>query len=590
MKNPLIYLISTVWKYAGTDRKLLVFTYISFVISICCNLFEPFFIGIFFNALQNGKINDVYTLGVYLGIYFSILVPFYFFHYPARVAEVLIAFRIRGRIKEKLFAVLNELPLKWHSNRLSGDIIDKVNKASDSLHSFSAGVFQIIYDTIRLFGSIIALLLFTPYIGILALFVTTVAISSALLYDRYLIKNIKSINLYENKVTGVLFDYLSNIVTVIILRLSNQVKNEVNKNVYAHFNLYKKTQILNEIKWASATLLIAIMTTSALFLQGYMDIRSGTVIQVGTFYTLFEYLKRISISYYQFNWKYADIVRQHVDVVSIESILKDYDSLGTQTKLQPIKSDFKKIEISSLFFSYEDDKHKIHHICDINLLLERGKKYAFVGESGSGKSTLLKLIRGVQDPEKSALKIDGENYPDGIKVLSNIATLIPQDPELFSDTVRFNVSFGINPDETDDLILKAIDLAQFKQVIDRLPNGLDTNISEKGVNLSGGERQRLALARGIYFASESQIILLDEPTSSVDVFNERLIYQRLLSTFNDHIIVSSIHKLHLLNLFDYIYFFSDGKLLEEGNFSTLVKMNGKFKKMLDNYSYETDGL
>jgi ATP-binding cassette, subfamily B, bacterial len=108
----------------------------------------------------------------------------------------------------------------------------------------------------------------------------------------------------------------------------------------------------------------------------------------------------------------------------------------------------------------------------------------------------------------------------------------------------------------------------------RLPNGLQTNIAEKGVNLSGGEKQRLALARGIFFARDKQVVLLDEPTSSVDTKNEREIYGNLLRRFSACCLVSAIHKLHLLELFDIIYVLQDGRVVEQGDFAALIAADG----------------
>jgi ABC-type multidrug transport system fused ATPase/permease subunit len=144
-----------------------------------------------------------------------------------------------------------------------------------------------------------------------------------------------------------------------------------------------------------------------------------------------------------------------------------------------------------------------------------------------------------------------------------------QPPEIFNDTIRFNVTFGFDADEKE--ILKAIDIARFSSVLNRLPQGLSSKVNEKGVNLSGGERQRLALARGVFFATDKELILFDEATSSVDPVNERAIYQNIFAEFTNKCIVCSIHRLNLLDLFDYVYVFGLGKILEEGEPSRLLQ-------------------
>jgi ABC-type multidrug transport system fused ATPase/permease subunit len=119
--------------------------------------------------------------------------------------------------------------------------------------------------------------------------------------------------------------------------------------------------------------------------------------------------------------------------------------------------------------------------------------------------------------------------------------------------------------------------------VKKLPNGLKSSIVEKGVNLSGGEKQRLALSRGLLASEDKEIILLDEPTSSVDSKNELLIYQNIFNRFKNKTIISSIHRLHLLPLFDQIYFFKNGKIIASGDYRQLKRRSSEFQMMLRKY-------
>ena len=178
---------------------------------------------------------------------------------------------------------------------------------------------------------------------------------------------------------------------------------------------------------------------------------------------------------------------------------------------------------------------------NISARLERGKMIAFIGESGCGKSTTLALLRGVLTADSGDLWCDNIPMPNGLSHISNHCTLIPQEPEIFEGSVLFNITLGM--EANDESIKKAIQLAHFETVLARLPRGLETNLAEKGVNLSGGEKQRLALARGLFFVeeSESEIILLDEPTSSVDPGNEWLIYKAIKERYHNSCVISSLH-------------------------------------------------
>ena len=156
-------------------------------------------------------------------------------------------------------------------------------------------------------------------------------------------------------------------------------------------------------------------------------------------------------------------------------------------------------------------------------------------------------------------------------------TLIPQDPELFNDSIGYNITLGI-PTKKDE-VLEVIEMAQFKNTLSRLPSGLSTNVLEKGVSLSGGEKQSLALARGLLAAKKSDIVLLDEPTSSVDSINEIRIHDNIFEKYRNKTIISSIHKLHLLPKFDYIYMFDKGKIVAEGTYGDMQK-NFQFRNIL----------
>jgi ABC-type multidrug transport system fused ATPase/permease subunit len=127
-------------------------------------------------------------------------------------------------------------------------------------------------------------------------------------------------------------------------------------------------------------------------------------------------------------------------------------------------------------------------------------------------------------------------------------------------------------------------------VLKRLSKGLETNIAEKGVSLSGGEKQRLAVARGLFFVneSESEIVLLDEPTSSLDIYNERLIYQALLKEFRHLCVLSAIHKFNLLHLFDEVLVFAYGELVERGRVDELLAKDGEFVRLWRTFSSQED--
>jgi ATP-binding cassette subfamily B protein len=266
------------------------------------------------------------------------------------------------------------------------------------------------------------------------------------------------------------------------------------------------------------------------------------------------------------------------DIESAEPIDKEFERIEEQIKTL-LPSNWKEIQIKKLNFTYNTDG-RINHLKDIDFNFKKGEKIALIGESGSGKSTILALLRGLYLPKSAEITCDNLTVKHGIQTLKQSVTLIPQDPEIFNDTIRYNITMDMfaNQKELD----KAIKIAQFEKVVNRLEKGLESSVQEKGVSLSGGEKQRLALARGILAAKDSDIVLLDEPTSSVDGINEKKIHDNIFKEFKDKTIISSIHRLHLLNKFDKIYMFDKGKIIASGTYNEIRK-TPKFRKIWSKY-------
>ncbi len=592
-KNPLLYLIEKSWQYAGKERPIMVLYVVLFLLAQAVSLVDPWVISqilnivqvdcVAKNALPHKILNDIWF---YLMLYFCTQFGFWLFHLPARVLEQLVEFHIRANFNLSLFKCLTSLPLQWHRDHHSGENIAKMNRAGNALTGFSGHSYLIIYMLSRLVGTLVLLFCLVPVAGWMALLTTTLTFVVIVFLDRTLSNYYDGLNENGNFVSSAVHDYVTNIVSVITLRLEKRTFNELSRRISKALPLYNKTNFINESKWCLCSIMVACMIVAVLAWYTQSTLGAGRMIMAGTFFALFEYLRRIGESFYNFCEFYSTVVRYGADVRSADSITDAVLQLPADANNDALPAGWKHLAIRDLCFTYEDEKHRKHHLEDVNIDFERGKSYAFVGESGSGKSTMLSLLRGLQTPSQGQLTVDGQIQPRGLTRLFSCTTLMPQEPEVFADTIRFNIAFGM--EASDDELLSAVEAARFAQTLSRLPNGLDTSIAEKGVNLSGGEKQRLALARGIYFARDSEIVLLDEPTSSVDSRNERIIYTTLLESNRDKLLISAVHKLHLLELFDFICVFHNGRLLEMGTFRELLAKGGLLAEVWQNYQTTID--
>jgi ATP-binding cassette, subfamily B, bacterial len=311
----------------------------------------------------------------------------------------------------------------------------------------------------------------------------------------------------------------------------------------------------------------------------YQNSEPGKIFMVGNLVALLGFVNQFTSVFHDVAWQYTQIVQYNTDVQTARTITQAYKDQHLPDEVAALPDGWRRISIEGLNFSHKEtysSVEKAQSLHDISIELERGKRVAFIGESGSGKSTLMALLRGLYEPQPGTnVQVDGVNI--SITSLASSITLFPQEPEIFENTIEHNITLGL-PFESKQ-IMDVCETAHFTEVIGQLPKGLESNIQEKGVNLSGGQKQRLALARGVLAAKSSDIILMDEPTSSVDPKTEIQIYERLFEEFKDKVIVSSLHRLYLLSYFDYIYILENGSIVDKGTFRELKSRSLTFQEL-----------
>ena len=218
-----------------------------------------------------------------------------------------------------------------------------------------------------------------------------------------------------------------------------------------------------------------------------------------------------------------------------------------------------------------------HVLTDFNLQVHSGETIAFVGESGSGKTTVLNLLIGFITPDDGRLTIDGIDVNDiNLKSYRRFLSVVPQTPLLFSGTIRENIAYGMD-DVSDEEVWKAVEAANLRSVVAKLPNGLDTMVEEHGGNLSGGQRQRIAIARAII--RNPKVIILDEATSALDVVSEKEIQEALDRLVKGRTTFIVAHRLSTVRDADRIVVLEKGRICESGSYKELMALKGEFYQM-----------
>jgi ATP-binding cassette subfamily B protein len=225
---------------------------------------------------------------------------------------------------------------------------------------------------------------------------------------------------------------------------------------------------------------------------------------------------------------------------------------------------------------------------DINLHIAPGETVAFVGATGAGKSTIAKLVTRFYDPTAGRILIDGIPLSSvTIDSLRRQLGVVPQEPFLFSGTIRDNVAFA-KPDATEADVLDAIDAVGLSELVERLPLGISTAVHERGQSLSSGERQLIALARA--FLAGPRVLVLDEATSNLDLKSETLVEKGLDRLLGGRTAILIAHRLTTAMRADRIVVVHDGRIVEIGSHSELLELGGRYAKMFATWSrqYEED--
>jgi HlyD family secretion protein len=231
------------------------------------------------------------------------------------------------------------------------------------------------------------------------------------------------------------------------------------------------------------------------------------------------------------------------------------------------------ITLSNISYEYPDSE--IFSLNKINLSIDVNKSTAIVGASGAGKSTLLDIILTLLKPTSGRYLIDDYELKSTDSI-SSLMSYVPQNIYLIDDSIASNVAFGVPNNDIDFVRLdNAIRLSSMHEFVEGLPNGADTIIGENGVQLSGGQRQRLGIARALY--EDTQILVLDEATSSLDTVTERKINESILSISTIKTLIIVTHRIDSVKLCDKIIFMKNGKVENVGSYDSLLIDSPDFK-------------
>ena len=281
---------------------------------------------------------------------------------------------------------------------------------------------------------------------------------------------------------------------------------------------------------------------------------------------------KISSDFVAFKWGDRALTAVYNDLLELQDVV---DAPAEPDSFDPLPFEA-GITIQDLRYSYPEAAGEA--LRGISLEIPKNHSVAFVGPSGSGKTTIADVILGLLTPTGGQVQIDGVDIQTNLSGWQRKIGYIPQHIYLTDDSIRRNVAFGLD-DETisDDDVWAALDAAQLRELVESLPDGLDTFVGERGVRLSGGQRQRIGIARALYHQPE--VLVMDEATSALDNETERRIVEALESLQGEHTLLIIAHRLSTVRNCDTLFFLRDGQLEVSGSYDELMATNETFRQM-----------
>lgn len=486
-------------------------------------------------------------------------------------------------LNRKVFDALAEQSMEFHTNRFGGSLVSQANKFTSAfarladLYLFN--IAPMIYAFIFTFIILVPVLPFFAFVlaGFAIIFMTIAWMS---------FKSIRKLNVREaethNKVSGQIADSITNIMAVKSFSRERHEKDRFERFAsdarQAGFAI--RTAVILRDFWFG--LIITLIMTSAFITLIFGNAWFG--VAIGTLLLAVTYTMQILGTLWGFNGMLRQLNRIFGDAREMSLVLNLKQSVTDAPNVKPLKTHAGAIDIDSMTFSHADARKDDTIFKDFSLSIKPSQRVGLVGHSGSGKTTLTKLILRFADIQSGSITIDGQSISDVTQSsLREAIAYVPQEPMLFHRTLKENIMYG-KPDATDEQVRDAAEKANALDFIEKLSDGFETLVGERGVKLSGGQRQRIAIARAIL--KDAPILILDEATSALDSESEKLIQDALQKLMKGRTSIVIAHRLSTIAKLDRIIVMEDGKITEDGSHESLITQKGSYAKL---WSHQSGG-
>ena len=476
------------------------------------------------------------------------------------------------------FDTLSNQSMPFHHSRFGGSLVSQTSRFVSGYSGLVDVLTYALWPTVASVVLTIAILapVAPSFVAILCAMLVLYVVLAYRMYKRILVLASDASNA-QNKLSGVLSDAVTNILAVKTYGredFERETFTRADRDAMAAENRNMRATMRRG--FTTSFLITIIMFIVSIFVSGgnaWFGISAGTLVM------MFTYTYHLTMNFNYFNSMMARINHALGDAAEMTRVLDEPTLVADDEGAQPLVVREGTIDFEHIGFRYPDAQEDDRVFSDLNLHIPAGQRVGLVGRSGSGKTTLTKLLLRLDDVQEGQVLVDGQDVSHCTQQsLRQQVAYVPQEALLFHRTIRENIAYG-RPAASEDEIRSAAVRANALEFIERLPQGLDTLVGERGVKLSGGQRQRVAIARAILV--DAPILVLDEATSALDSESEALVQGALENLMHGRTAIVVAHRLSTVASLDRIVVLSHGRVVEDGTHHELVEAGGEYAGLWD---------